>query len=50
VPNEAESFSVAVLSTAKEKYFYLCELCASSGAGGELSLTQPLRIAEGLMS
>jgi hypothetical protein len=30
-----ESFSLAVLSTAKEKYYILCDLCVSSEAGGE---------------
>jgi hypothetical protein len=33
--SEAESFSFAVLSTAKEKNFPLCTLCALSEAGGE---------------
>jgi len=31
---QAESLSFAVLSTAKEKYYYLCDLCALSEAGG----------------
>jgi hypothetical protein len=30
-----ESFSLAVLSTAKEKYYFLCDLCVSSEAGGK---------------
>jgi hypothetical protein len=39
---KAESFSFAVLSTAKEKdYSFLCDLCASSEAGGLFLLTYP---------
>jgi hypothetical protein len=32
---QAESFSFAVLSTAKEKYTYLCDLCALSDSPAE---------------
>ena len=35
---EAEGISFAVLSTAKEKYNFLCDLCGSSEAGGEFPL------------
>jgi len=30
----AESFSFAILSMAKEKDYFLCVLCVSSDAGG----------------
>jgi hypothetical protein len=52
--SEAESFSFAVLSTAKEKKYFLCDLCVSSEAGGLYPLTYPhsiawtISIAEGL--
>jgi hypothetical protein len=49
----AESFSFAVLSTAKERYYSsLCDLRASSEAGGVFSFNYPhsvvwtIRIAE----
>jgi hypothetical protein len=33
--SNSECFSWAVLSTAQEKYYFLCALCGSSEAGGE---------------
>jgi hypothetical protein len=35
--SNSECFSWAVLSTAQEKYYFLCALCVSSEAGGEIS-------------
>jgi hypothetical protein len=37
--NKLENFSWAVLSTAQEKYYFLCDLCGSSEAGGKYSLS-----------
>jgi hypothetical protein len=37
--SKAESFSFAVLSTAKENNYFLCDLRVLSEAGGEFSLS-----------
>jgi hypothetical protein len=34
---QSKNFSFAVLLTAKEKYYSLCDLCVSSEAGGEIN-------------